>query len=240
MSTSFSNLAEFSKPYLLFQVFKYSVYALLSYNIYLFFLEDLAASSHTFVNGVDLYDIGRAFSATIDTLAWVILIVLFELETFILDDDKIKGYTKWALHGIRSLCYLFITYSLYGYIVKLNLVSSTTPFIIDDVCSLVNTGYAFVFTLDEYLPIDAESCLALANADLVQINDTKIIATTEKIADTQALAWVAVFNSVDWLLIVAIPIPSSRSGMASNMLAPGARRQIGAARLITISSGLTR
>jgi hypothetical protein len=204
MSTTFSKFSEFSKAYLLFQAFKYSVYALLSYNIYLFFLEDLAASSHTFVNGVDLYDIGRAFSATIDTLAWVILIVLFELETFVLDDDKIKGFTKWALHGIRSLCYLFIIYSLYGYIVKLDLISSTTPFIIDEVCSLANTGYAFVFTLDEYLPIDTENCMALANSELVRIGDTKIISTTEQMANTKALAWVSVFNSIDWLLIVAI------------------------------------
>lgn len=204
MSTSLSNLPSYSKSYLLFQLFKYSVYLLLCYNIYLFFLEDLAASAHTFSQGMSLYDIGRAFSATIDTGAWVLLIILFELETFILDDDQIKGITKWSLHGLRSLCYLLIVYSLYGYIVKLNLVLDTSPFLIDEVCNLAGTAYTYVFTLDEYLPIDATSCLALQNSELVRIANTQIISDADRIVDAQRLAWVGVFNSIDWLLIVAI------------------------------------
>jgi len=204
MSTAISNIPNYSKSYLLFQVFKYCVYSLLCYNIFLFFQEDYLASAQTFTNGVSLYDIGRAFSATIDTAAWVMLLVLFELETFILDDDKIKGFTKWALHGVRSLCYMLIVYSLYGYINKLNLILDISPFVIDDICSLAGSSYTYVFTLDEYLPIDAANCIALQNQDLVRIGETQILSTSERIVEVQRLAWLGVFNSIDWLLIVAI------------------------------------
>jgi hypothetical protein len=49
------------------------VYAFLTFNIYLFFDEELAAAALQFPNGVAPVDIIEAYSATIDTLAWVVL-----------------------------------------------------------------------------------------------------------------------------------------------------------------------
>jgi len=204
MSTLKIQTAGLGKSYIAFQAFKYSVYILLSYNIFLFFQEDFAASAQTFTNGITFYDIGEAFSATIDTAAWVVLILLFELETFVLDDEKIVGTTKTLLHSIRSVCYALIVYSLYGYIVKLNLVLNTLPYSIDDACSLIDTAYTYIYTLDEYMPIEASNCAALNNGDLLRIADTQIISTVDRMQETQRLAWLSVFNSIDWLLIVAI------------------------------------
>ena len=205
MSTLQSQSVSPSKSYIVFQTFKYSVYLLLTYNIFLFFQEDLAASAQTFTNGItSIYDVVEAFSATVDTAAWVVLLLLFELETFLLNDDKIVGLTKTLLHSVRSLCYALIVYSLYGYIVKLNLMLTTVPFSGDDSCALVDTAYTYIFTLDEYLPIEAANCAALNNGELLRVADTQIISTVERMQETQRLAWLSVFNSIDWLLIVAI------------------------------------
>ena len=65
-----------------FRIFKYSVYLLLAANILFFFLEEWQATSHTFAAGVSLADIISGFAATIDTAAWVILLLLFELDHF--------------------------------------------------------------------------------------------------------------------------------------------------------------
>ncbi len=111
-----------------FQLFKYAVYCLLAMNVYHFFVEDYAASSQTFANGIALSQVIEAFTATIDTLAWVILLLLFELETYVLDDDKITGVVKWSLHGIRAICYLFIVYSFYGYVSKYIMLHAVAPF----------------------------------------------------------------------------------------------------------------
>lgn len=78
------------------QLFKYSVYVLLCFNVFLFFREEWQAAKHLFATGITLSQTIQAFAATIDTAAWVVLLLLFELETFVLDDAKIKG----ALNGL--------------------------------------------------------------------------------------------------------------------------------------------
>ena len=54
----------------------------------MFFQEDLAASAETFGDTVTWRNVVEAYSATIDTLAWVVLLLLFELETAVIDDDS--------------------------------------------------------------------------------------------------------------------------------------------------------
>ena len=63
--------------YRLFRAAKYLVYLLLSFNVYLFLQEELQALSFTFADGIEPGQIIQAFSATIDTAAWVILLLMF-------------------------------------------------------------------------------------------------------------------------------------------------------------------
>ena len=63
----------------LFKAAKYIVYLLLSFNIYLFLQEELLALSFTFADGIEPGQLIQAFSATIDTAAWVVLLLMFEL-----------------------------------------------------------------------------------------------------------------------------------------------------------------
>ena len=58
-----------------YKLFKYTVYAALTVNVYLFFAEEWAASAHQFVDGVALEDIIEEFAASIDTAAWVVLLI---------------------------------------------------------------------------------------------------------------------------------------------------------------------
>src|SRR5680860_944551 len=101
-----------------FQVFKYTIYLLLSYNIYLFLMDDLVSSRTMFSSGLSLKDIIVGFPGTIDTTAWVILLIVFELETYVIEDDKLKGGLKWILNTVSALCYIIIVYSFYGYVSK--------------------------------------------------------------------------------------------------------------------------
>ncbi len=70
-----------------YKLFKYAVYAALTINVYLFFAEEWAAAAHRFVDGIALEDIIEGFAASIDTAAWVVLLLMFELETYVLDDE---------------------------------------------------------------------------------------------------------------------------------------------------------
>ena len=73
----------------LYQVFrwvKYLTYALLSLNIWLFFSEELNSARFAIEAGEEVALGVQLFSATLDTLAWVILLLLFELETAVIPD----------------------------------------------------------------------------------------------------------------------------------------------------------
>lgn len=188
-----------------YQGFKYIIYTLLAINVYLFFSEEWLASKVIFASGINLGTLIEAFSSTIDTAAWLILLLLFELETSVIDDEHLKGKVKWTLHGIRGFCYLFILYSLYGYMTKIGLISQFSPHQITDLCSLAS-DWRFMDTMNVYNAFTKETCQALSTAgtEFFSHEKLKVITNTKKLADVTALAWVDVINATSWVLVVVM------------------------------------
>ena len=191
-------------PQNLFHFFKYAIYILLAYDAILFFEGDLAASAVTFGDSITWRNVIEAYSATFDTVAWVALLLLFELETAILPDHLLKGGLKWVLKGLAAVCYFFIFYSFYGYIYKYGVVSDLVPFAIDDVCSLIGANFTYVVTLDEYLPLDQAMCTAMNGLPVMQINGMEIIGVEPALGDAIALAVIDVVNAGIWLIVVVL------------------------------------
>jgi len=190
----------------LYQLFKYTVYAFLTFNIYLFFDEEFAAAALQFPNGIAPVDMIEAYSATVDTLAWVVLLLMFELETYVLDDDKFTRTTTWLLHGLRAICYAFIVYAFYGYIANLAFVVDTVPVAgVSDVCALLPGEWSWATTLDEYERITAANCASWSEAGVfVQFRDLPAIVDPAGLTDIVRLAWVDVINAAVWLLVVLV------------------------------------
>jgi hypothetical protein len=191
-------------PQNIFRLFKYTIYVLLAYNAFLFFQEDLAASAQTFGGSVTWRNVIEAYSATFDTAAWVILLLLFELETAIIPDHLLKGRLKWVLKSLAGICYFFIVYSFYGYCYKYGVVTDLVPFDIDDVCSLIGTDFTYVLELDDYLPLDQAVCTAMNGQPVMQISGTEIIGVEPALGETIRLAIVDIVNASTWLIIVVL------------------------------------
>lgn len=192
------------KPDRLFLVFKYAVFILLTTNLFFFWRENALAAPHMYVGGVDWHNVLEAYSDTIDTLAWLILLWLFELETAVIPDEKLRGGLKWLLTAIRAICYIFIITSFFGYIGAWSQVSEVMPFVIEDVCSLVGSSFSWIETLDQYPTLDAASCLALQGESLVHIAGTEIIGTPDAARAIAHLGFVDIVNSAAWLLVVLV------------------------------------
>jgi len=188
-----------------YQAFKYLVYALLSFNVYLFFSEEWLASKVVFANGISIENLIEGFSSTIDTAAWVLLLLLFELETYVIPDEKIKGFTKYAIHGIRALCYIVIVYAFYGYLTKVGLISQFSPHQITELCSLAGE-WRIMETLNVYNEITKDACAGLykANESYYILSDLKVISDSDTLSKVNMLAWVDVINSGAWLSVVAM------------------------------------
>lgn len=189
--------------YRLFTAVKYLVYFLLCINVYLFLREELAALEHTFVDGIEPGQIIQVFSATIDTAAWVILLLLFELETWVLDDSRIRGWVKVALHGTRGLCYVVIVWAFTGYYAELQTLYQVAAAGVDQACELVGQGYSLLVDLDEYVPLDADSCVGVGT-ELSRIAGFGIVVDGQTLQAARWLAWTDVINAGDWILICVL------------------------------------
>jgi len=199
-----SALVRAMHPHTLFRVFKYTIYGLLTLNLLFFFQEDLLASREVFAAGVAWDRLAEAFSSTLDTSAWLLLLWLFELETAIIRDEDLAGALKWVLMVLNVAAYLFILWAFYGYITKFGVLSDTLPFAVDDLCSLVGSGFTWVQDLDQYPPLDAGACAALQGQVLFQISGTEIIGTADAIRAARNLTIIDIINAADWLVIVAL------------------------------------
>ena len=96
-----SGMGRRSTLYRWFVSVKYLTYILLSFNVYLFLEEELVSAAHSGLANFELASLIQLFSATLDTAAWVLLLLLFELETAVIPDDRLRGITKWSIHGVR-------------------------------------------------------------------------------------------------------------------------------------------
>jgi len=190
----------------LYQAFKYTVYALLAFNVYLFFDEELAAAALQFPNGVALLDVIEAYSATIDTFAWVVLLLLFELETYVLEDEDFTKSVAWTLHGLRAVCYAFIVYAFYGYIENLLFVSDTVALTgVTNVCELLPGDWSWAVTLDEYAAVTSANCSSWSDAgSFLQFRDLPAIVDATGRTEIVRLAWVDVIHAGVWLLVVLV------------------------------------
>ncbi|MDZ4730420.1 MAG: hypothetical protein SH820_10820 [Xanthomonadales bacterium] len=191
-------------PHTLFRLFKYAIYCLLALNIYLFFSEEYLASIEVFGDSLSLGHIIKAFSATIDTAAWVVLLLIFELETAVIPDEKLEGGLKWLLFALKAVAYAFIVWAFWGYAAKWSYLAETLPFAVDNVCSLIGQGFSWVDDLDQYPALDAASCAALQGQALWQITGTQIIGRVDAVKAIQNLAMVDIINAADWLIIVVL------------------------------------
>ena len=190
----------------LFQLFKYAVYAMLALNIYWFWREEFLAATVQFPNGINLSTLIDGYAATIDTAAWVVLLLMFELETYVLEDHHYSRTVTWTLHIVRVLCYSFIVYAFYGYIVNLTfLLQASQLGGVSDLCSLVGNGWSYAIDIDEYTQITAANCATFSDAGtFLRFDGIYAVVDADGFGAIKNLAWIDVINSAVWLLVVLI------------------------------------
>jgi hypothetical protein len=190
----------------LFQFFKYAVYAMLALNIYWFWREEYLAAIVQFPDGVSLSTLIDGYAATIDTAAWVVLLLMFELETYVFEDHQFTPVVTGTLHGVRILCYTFIVYAFYGYVVNLTFLMLASQLSgVSDLCTLVGDGWSYAIDIDEYTQITASNCSTFSDAGtFLRFDGIFAVVDSNGFNAIKNLAWIDVINSAVWLLVVII------------------------------------
>jgi len=180
--------------------FKYAMYALLLINTFYFFEINSAAELATFQDGASLGDIIVAYADAIDSLSWLILLLLFEIETSYEPPEKHRAVAQSAIVAGTVLCWAAIVYSFYGYYGGLDVLPGFSDYTGKDPCAHVGTGALFAVSLDEYVPLDASNCLRLA-AGASYSAELGMFAAPENFSLVKRLLWTDVVNAGAWIIV---------------------------------------
>jgi hypothetical protein len=185
------------------QIVKWIVYTILIVNFVFYVLDDMEAAEHGLRTGGSFLQWTTTFTTTIDELAWFMLLVLFELETYALSDKAFEGATGPLIHGVRIICYAFLAHTIYAYAGDVLALEQEEPLAgIADLCQLADQGMSYTYNL-AYFVIDPSNCGSLS-ADTVffPVDSDSLVTDSEGIVISLWLAWVDLIEATVWLLIV--------------------------------------
>jgi hypothetical protein len=188
------------------QFVKNTVYLGLIFNFGLYIMDDYTAWRVALPPGSPLPEIIKMFSTSIDTAAWIGLIIVFELETYLLSDES---FTKWVNRTfivIKVICYVLLTYAAYGYT---SLAMENYEFTrldgISSPCQYADQGTWLQLDVNEYAEISSVNCATLSDdVAFYRIGEDLNIISESSLAHVQWLGWIDISNAFVWLLVVVL------------------------------------
>ena len=186
-----------------FRLFKVIIFWVLMINLLYYLYEDVTAFLYL-PPDASILDMAEAFAVSIDYVAWMVLIVLFEMETSALAKDRMTRMRKWVITGLTAVCYLVLVYAAYGYAVGLADSYNYEPIESRPACYFANTHYAYISLQARPIELTHENCSEFAGKEIFKAPGDNIIATEANLLALQKLGWVDVFNASAWLLVVLL------------------------------------
>jgi len=187
------------------QIIKWIVYALLTINFVFYAREEIFFAEYTLRDGASFLEWTAAFATTIDEIAWLLLIVLFELETYTLSDEAFKGFVESLMHSGRIACYLLVLHTVYAWstaIIDLDDVTRVDG--VTDLCELADNENSFTSNLG-YTVIDAANCRELSNgSEFFYIGINPVVTDKPGLRIERQLAWADLIEAIVWLLIMLV------------------------------------
>ncbi len=224
------------------QIFKWVVYFLLIVNFGFYIADDLARALLTQTRDSSLFRWLREFATTIDESAWFILIIMLELETYVLEDRHFTKRVKLVLHSARLLCCLMIAYTIFTFgHYAFQLISIVPVEGASHLCELHDKSYFFTYNI-EYTEITSENCAELSSdSSFVFLASENVIADTTGLALERQLAWVDFAEVTLWIVIIAlieVVVRIQERGIGKSALISGLNRIKTCAYLVILGVGV--
>ena len=193
-------------PQVVKQSIKWIVYSLLLVNFALYLNWDWQSATHTMGSAEPLMKWLQVYAASVDYTAWLVLIILLELETYVLSDEAFTPLVRRLMHGIRLLCYLFVLHTVYAYGVNTYEVYYEVENAagVSDLCQVADGHISFVSN-QQYTYVDADNCAWLGTGkDYFLLDDGRVITDFVNLAREKWLAWLDLVESIFWLFIMVL------------------------------------
>lgn len=184
------------------QWIKIVVYSLLLVNFANYIVIDLELIQHTARPDWKWIDWTSAFATTLDESAWFILLLLLELETYLLDDSAFTRGRVRLMHAVRIICFLFIAHTVYAFadnvwdLYQLDSVPESS------LCSFSDDDLSYAQNLS-YTDVDAETCTQLtSDTELYLFQKGQLVTDAKGMRIEKELGWVDLLEVILWLVIV--------------------------------------
>jgi hypothetical protein len=184
------------------QIIKIVVYTLLLLNFAQYVANDLNVARHTMHAGWKWHDWTAAFATTIDETAWFLLLLLFEIETYLLSDEAFTPRRVRLLQALRLICVVFIAHTIIAAGNDLRELGRSSEIAETRLCDLAGQELSFARNLD-YRDIDAESCSEIvASLPLYQFDQGQLITDADGLRVEWELAWMDLLDALLWIVIL--------------------------------------
>jgi hypothetical protein len=190
------------------QAIKWTVYTLLIINFVYYIFEDWNRAMHTLDAGSTFLNWTSEFATSIDESAWFLLLAMFEIETYVVDDEDWTGWLARTVRGIRLFCYVLIAHTVYAFVITLiDLQPTVVVENVSNLCDMTGADVSYVYNL-EYTEVNAQTCGELSDeSQFYWLADNPIVSDMAGLELERDLGWVDLIEAVTWLLIlVAIEV----------------------------------
>ena len=185
------------------QAIKWMVYTLLIINFVYYINEDWNRAAHTLRAGSTFLDWLGEFATSIDETGWFIMLFMFELETYIVEDEDLRGWLARTIHVARLACYAMIAHTVYAFLVVVISLQPTTPVEgVSSLCEMTDANVSYVYNL-EYTEVNDSTCGELsADSQFYWLADDPIVSGAAGLELERKLAWADLAEVIIWLLIM--------------------------------------
>ncbi|NOR37007.1 MAG: hypothetical protein GQ577_09680 [Woeseiaceae bacterium] len=192
-----------AKLHKLQQAVKWTVYTLLLINFVYYIFEDWDRASHILHGGSTFLDWTSEFANSIDESAWFLLLLMFELETYVFEDKDWKGWLAHTVRGIRLACMVMIAHTIFAYAdTVMDYLPTVSVENVSTLCDLTDEDISYVYNLD-YTEVTSETCAGLSTAtEFYWVADDPVVTDLAGLKLERDLAWVDLAEAVIWLLIL--------------------------------------
>jgi len=185
------------------QIVKWVVYALLIVNFVFYLIEDVRRAAFTLQASSTFLDWTSAFATSIDESAWFILLAMFEVETYVLEDENLTGWVTTVLHGARLVCTVMIGHTIYAFTIIVISLQPTVPVEgISSLCDMTDADVSYVYNL-EYTEINEQTCGEISDAsEFFWVAEDPVVSDMAGLNLERNLAWADLAEVVLWVLII--------------------------------------
>ena len=183
---------------------KAALYALLLANFGYYLFEDWSRTSFSLTGAASFYDWVREFNTSLDEVAWFTLLLLFELETYVLDESGWSPGLARIVLLIKAITFCLIVHTLYvNFTALTEILGPVSASAVSDLCELTDTGQSWLFNL-EYTLITSETCDVLPQTPQYwEIPGEPVVTSSAGLDLARRLAWCDFMETAAWLSVGA-------------------------------------